>query len=140
MDELPSPNAIPEGGSPKAPPLLFAPFRLPAKRYGAAFEQGTSLACRTLVMRWVPNGLEKTCLGVISAKKVFPLAVERSRVRRLMREAFRLERPALKAGYDLVLLGRRGVVNCSCQEVRRDLRYLCRKAGLLHAEERGHRA
>ena len=89
------------------------------------------MACRSLVLRWVPNGLGKTCLGVISAKRTFRLAVERSRARRLMREAFRLERPRLKAGYDLVLLGRRGLPGLTCQEARRDLLWLCRKADLL---------
>ena len=120
-----------EGGSRSAPPLLFAPYRLPAGRYAAAFEQGQSLACRSLVLRWVPNGLSKTCLGVISAKRTFRLAVARSRARRLMREAFRLERPGLREGYDLVLLGRRGLEGLSCHDVRRDLLWLCRKAGLL---------
>ncbi len=131
MDDPPVSSGVPEGGSRPAPPLLFAPYRLPAARYAAAFERGRSLACRSLVLRWVPNGLDKTCLGVVSAKRTFRLAVARSRARRLMREAFRLERPGLRAGYDLVLLGRRGLAGLSCQEVRRDLLWLCRKAGLL---------
>lgn len=82
-------------------------------------------------MRWKPNGLGKTCLGVVSPKRTFRLAVDRSRARRLMREAFRLERPRLKAGYDVVLLGRRGLPGLSCQAVRRDFLWLCRKAGLM---------
>ena len=47
-----------------------------------------------------------------------------------MREAFRLERPMLAVGFDLVLLGRRKLVTLSCDAVRRDLRWLCRKTGL----------
>ncbi len=129
MDDPPVSSGVPEGGSRPAPPLLFAPYRLPAARYAAAFERGRSLACRSLVLRWVPNGLDKTCLGVVSAKRTFRLAVARSRARRLMREAFRLERPGLRAGYDLVLLGRRGLAGLSCQEVRRGLLWPCRKAG-----------
>ncbi len=136
MEAPPVHCGISEGGTRSAPPLLFAPYRLPTKRYAAAFEQGQSLACRSLVLRWVPNGLDKTCLGVISAKRTFALAVARSRARRLMREAFRLERPRLKPGYDVVLLGRRPLVGLSCQEVRRDLLWLCRKAKLVQGE--GH--
>ena len=84
-----------------------------------------------MVLKWIPNGLDKTCLGVVSTKKVFRLAVTRSRVRRLMREAFRLERPGLKPGFDLVLMGRSRLAGQDCNQTRRDLLWLCRKAGLL---------
>ncbi len=85
-------------------------------------------------MRWLPNGLDKSCIGVISPKKVFHLAVERSRARRLMREAFRLERLSLCPGYDIILMGRQALKGRSCDEVRRDLRWMCSKAGLLRKE------
>lgn len=131
MADSPVCGSVSEGGSHSAPPLLFSPYRLPATRYASIFERGESFASRFLVLRWLPNGLDKTCLGVISAKRTFRLAVERSRVRRVMREAFRLERPGLKPGYDLVLMGRRGLETQSCDQVRKDLRWLCRKAGLV---------
>ena len=96
------------GGNDGLPPFFrFAPYRLPSARYAAVFERGESVACGSMVLKWLPNGLDKTCLGVVTAKKVYPRAVLRSRVRRLMREAFRLERPGMKVGFDLVLLGRR---------------------------------
>ncbi len=113
------------------PPLLLSPYRLPTKCYAEVFEKGASIACKTLVMKWHANGLEKTRIGVISPKKIFHLAVERSRARRLMREAFRLERPQLASGYDLVLIGRNELKEKSCADARRDLRWMCRKAALL---------
>ena len=121
----------PEGGTVQAPPLLFRPYRLPGGRYEAVFASGRSVACGAMVLRWAPNGLGRTCLGVVSAKRTLRLAVERSRARRLMREAFRLERPRLRVGFDLVLVARRRLVGESCQEARRDLLWQCRKAGLL---------
>lgn len=122
-----------QGGSVSAPPLLFRPYRLPTPRYQAVFERGRSLACGTMVLRWAPNGLGKTCLGVVTAKKTLRRAVDRSRARRLMREAFRLERPGLRPGFDLVLLARRRLAEISCQEARRDFLWLCRKARLVAA-------
>ncbi len=110
-----------------APPLLFSPYRLPAQRYAAVFERGASFACRTMVLRWIPNGLEKSCVGVIAQKRIFRLAVERSRARRLMREAFRLERLSIPVGYDLVLMGRAALKGKTCDEVRRDLRWMVKK-------------
>ena len=123
----------PQGGAEKGPPLLFAPYRLPGGRYEAVFASGRSVACGSMAMRWAPNGLGKTCLGVVTAKRTLRLAVERSRARRLMREAFRLERPRLAAGFDLVLVARQRLAGATCQAARRDLLWLCRKAGLLAA-------
>ncbi len=125
------------GGNSLPPFFNFAPYRLPSKRYAAVFERGESKACGSMVLKWLPNGLDKTCLGVVTTKKVFRLAVTRSRVRRLMREAFRLERPGLKPGFDLVLMGRSRLAGQDCAQTRRDLLWLCRKAGLL-AEAKDH--
>lgn len=131
MTDSPVYGVVSEGGSQKVPPLLFAPFRLPVKRFAGVFEQGRSETSAALVMRFLPNGLDRTCVGVISPKRTFHLAIERSRARRLLREAFRLERPQLAVGYDIILLGRRKLTSLSCQEVRKELRRLCRRAGLL---------
>lgn len=125
-----------KGGAPVEPPLLLSPFRLPGKAYAEVFEQGRSLAGSAMVMRWRANGLEKSRVGVVAAKRTLRLAVERSRARRLMREAFRLERPALGGGVDLVLIARRRLVEGDCAAARRELRWLWRKAGLLGRAER----
>ncbi len=130
MTDSPACNSVKEGGSQKAPPLLFSPYRLPAGRFDPLFTEGQSLACGALVLRWMPNGGDRTRVGVIAAKRVFHLAVERSRARRLLREAFRLERPRLKVGYDLVLMGRRNLLALSCDEVRVALMKLARRAKL----------
>lgn len=113
------------------PPLLFSPFRLPANRFAEIFEDSRSAVCAALVMRYRRSGGDRTRVGVIAAKKTFRLAVERSRARRLLREAFRLERPGLAVGYDLILLGRRQLLEMSCDQVRQALRGVCRRARLL---------
>ena len=94
------------------------------------------MAGSAMVMRWRANGLAKSRVGVVAAKRTLRLAVERSRARRLMREAFRLERPALAAGVDVVLIARRKLVEGDCAAARRELRWLWRKAGLLDRAER----
>lgn len=132
MTESPVCGIVSEGGSVTAPPLLLAPFRLPTDAFARLFEaKASSEVGRTVVMRYVPNGLDKTRVGVVTSKKTFHRAVERTRARRLMREAFRLERAQLKPGYDLVLIGRRALVNTQCQTVREDLLKVCRRARLL---------
>lgn len=124
-------SGVSKGGSPAVPPLLFSPFRLPANRFAEIFEDSRSAVCAALVMRYRRSGGDRTRVGVIAAKKTFRLAVERSRARRLLREAFRLERPGLAVGYDLILLGRRQLLEMSCDQVRQALRGVCRRARLL---------
>ena len=131
MTESPVCGVVSKGGSSKAPPLLFSPYRLPTNAFPALFDTGKSEASRSLVMRYVPNGLEKTRVGVIAAKRTFRRAVDRTRARRLMREAFRLEREQLATGYDLVLIGRQKLTELQCQDVRHELLKLCRRAKLL---------
>ncbi len=131
MTESPVCGVVSKGGSSKAPPLLFSPYRLPTNAFPALFDAGKSEASRSLVMRYVPNGLEKTRVGVIAAKRTFRRAVDRTRARRLMREAFRLEREQLATGYDLVLIGRQKLTELQCQDVRSELLKLCRRAKLL---------
>lgn len=49
------------------------------------------------------NGLPHHRLGMGVAKKMFRKAVQRNRIKRLIREAFRLERPNFAAGLDIVI-------------------------------------
>ncbi len=49
------------------------------------------------------NKGDKTRLGVITSKKVSKRAVERNRIKRLVREAFRNNKPIL-SGLDIVVL------------------------------------
>ena len=49
------------------------------------------------------NGLPHHRLGMGVAKKMFRKAVHRNRIKRLIREAFRLERPNFSGGLDIVV-------------------------------------
>ncbi len=62
-----------------------------------------------LVLHVFPRGDEEAPrLGLSVSRKVGG-AVERNRVKRLLREAFRLEEPALRPGQDLVVVARADV-------------------------------
>jgi len=52
-----------------------------------------------------PNGLSHCRLGLSVSKRIGN-AVVRNRVRRLLREVFRLSKPRVAAGYDFVLIPR----------------------------------
>lgn len=55
-----------------------------------------------------PNALGYPRLGLAISRKCSPRAVERNRIKRVIREAFRLRRQSL-GGVDIVFLGQAGV-------------------------------
>lgn len=73
-------------------------------------------------------------LGLSVSRKVGG-SVRRSRVKRLLREAFRLNRQRLEPGYDLVAYPRPGCKWKAMADAEGSLLALCRKAGLLRRAE-----
>lgn len=80
--------------------------RLKVKRqFDLVFKQGDKGVNRALVLYLLPNDLDRNRLGLAVGKKVGN-AVRRNRVKRMIREAFRLESPGLPQGFDLVCIPR----------------------------------
>ena len=94
-------------------------------------EQGGRLACGCLVANWLrlPAG-SATRLGVVAGAKIGG-AVVRSRVKRLLRESFRLHRAEFGGPVDLVLVARPSIAGKNYPEVERDFLAAMRRAGLL---------
>ena len=69
------------------------------------FERRCSVSDARLIVYGLPNGRSFCRLGLSVSRKVGP-AVQRNRLRRLYREAFRLSRAAMPVGLDLVLIPR----------------------------------
>lgn len=67
------------------------------KRYGTAYRH------RYLLISVLPNDLGHNRYGIVTGKRIGN-AVERNRIRRLIREAIRLRHPALHAGHDIVIV------------------------------------
>ncbi len=94
-------------------------------------EQGGRLACGCLVANWLrlPLG-SPTRLGVVAGAKVGG-SVVRSRVKRLLRESFRLHQFDLNGPVDLVLVARPSIAGKPYSVVERDFLSALRRAGLL---------
>jgi len=96
-----------------------------------AFDSGKQWPGRTLVM-WLRRADDAVGrLGVVASKRTFHDAVERNRAKRLLREAYRLNRHRFADDVDVVLLARRRILDAKRQDVERDLLDVGRAACVL---------
>ena len=96
-----------------------------------AFRDGPHYVGRYMVM-WLRTGEDASLrLGVIASKRSFGKAFKRSRAKRLLREAYRLNRYQFRGAVDVILIARRRIQDVARQEVEKDLLKLARRARLL---------
>ena len=93
------------------------------------YHKGQSGVSPLLVVYARPNRGKRNRLGVTVSAKLGK-AVKRNRVRRRLREIFRLAQPELKQGYDVVLVARGRSVTATYQELEKAFRRCCHKLAL----------
>ncbi len=122
-------------------------FRLPLRRhrlrtgdFRRVYAEGSRARGAVLMVAVRPNGCEHSRLGLSIGKKVWKKAVQRNRVRRVFREAFRLSLPELPAGIDVVLMAASPGLVPELEATRRELVVLCAKALRRYREKRARTA
>ena len=95
------------------------------------YQRGKSLADRNLVIYTMTNKSEKSRIGISISKKVGK-AHERNRIRRCIKEAYRLNiDDKVLGGYDLVFIARINAADKDYRELERSLKYICKKANII---------
>ncbi|MFT5291437.1 MAG: ribonuclease P protein component [Planctomycetota bacterium] len=127
--DSPIPKTSPTGGTAESVPVYGRPNRIVSGNdFQRAYSTGNRARGRDLLVVVVPNGLAHTRLGLSVGKRIWKLAVDRNRVRRVFREAFRLALSELPAGIDLVMIPARPALKVNALEVRAELLKLSAKA------------
>jgi len=90
---------------------------LTAHDYKAVFDQAKwKVSSKELLCLSNSNGFNSPRLGLVIAKKNVKLAVQRNRVKRVIRESFRLHQADIP-NIDIVILARRGLAELSNDEL-----------------------
>jgi ribonuclease P protein component len=101
-------------------------------QYTLVYRQGKVWANSLLVMKAMPNGLSLSRYGFSVTKKVGK-AVQRNRLKRLLREIMRLQ--LLRPGWDIVFIARSVAVNTDYHQLERAVTKLLARAQLLESNE-----
>ncbi len=103
------------------------------KEFRYVYRTGKSAGSRLMVLIYTKSRTPDKKVGFSVSKKIGN-SVVRNRVKRRMRESFRLMIPDVKPGYGLIFIAREPVVQEDFQTVQKTMRYLLRKAELLENE------
>jgi len=88
-----------------------------ANDYKQVFKKPSKVSSPALLFLFNVNNKASSRLGLAIAKKQLPLAVDRNRIKRLIRESFR-EKHSLLASIDIVVLARNKCLNMDNKGIR----------------------
>lgn len=104
------------------------------REFRNVYDTGKSFANKYLVVFFVKNNLDNNRVGVATTKKIGN-SVVRNKIRRRIKESYRLNINKVKQGYDIVFLSRVNAKNANYKEIESALLHLVKISGLLKKGE-----
>ena len=98
------------------------------------YRRGTSAANAFFVIYCRPNGTAKNRVGLTVSGKLGG-AVQRNRLRRRLREIYRLHEQEFSPGWDFVVVARTRAMTAPYAVLEREYLALARRSGLCRSEE-----
>lgn len=106
--------------------------RLTKREYfDKVYRHGKSAANHQFVLYYMPRQDQESFRLGVSVSKKLGNAVVRNRIRRVMKEIVRLNEARFPAGYDLIVIARKPVVDMSYQELEKSMLHVLKRASLL---------
>ncbi len=100
------------------------------RQFRRLYQRGRSVADRNLVLYCRPNGTRGNFLGLTVSAKLGH-AVVRNKLRRRLRECYRLHESEFCRGYSMVVVARSRAVHASYAELERSLLKLAAQQSIL---------
>ena len=121
--------------------MLKKEFRIrKQKDFDKIFDEGAYFSERFLALKAAENNLEMSRFGFMVSNKVSKKAVERNRIKRLLREVVRLRYSKIKPGFDAIFIFRGKNVQKSFEDIDKVVEKLLRKSELVVKSNQQHRA
>lgn len=102
------------------------------KEFRCIFREGKSFSNHNLVIyiyQRSPEEGRQARLGLVLNRKLGK-AVKRNKLKRRLREFFRLHKHLFKPGLDIIFLPRNQAINCDYQELKESILSICKRAKL----------
>lgn len=104
-------------------------------QFRTVYDRGKSRSDCYLVMYVYPNGLDINRLGITVSKKNGN-SVIRSRLKRIIKEAYRLQQSRFLSGYDIVIIARNPAKDLKSTQIERSILGIAEKFQILTTEDR----
>ncbi len=114
------------------PFFSFGPGERLKKRsqFRNVYKNGRSVKSPNLKLVFLPTALSYNRVGFSVESRKVPLATKRVRIKRLLREAYRLNKPSLKKGFDMVFIAGIGAKSLDFKKAEKEAIELFRKSGV----------
>lgn len=104
------------------------------KEFRRLYSKGQPLVTPVVVVYYLKNNRKINRIGITTGKKIGN-AVQRNRVRRIIKEAYRKIEPQLKTGFDFVLVARVKALTCKTDDIYKAMLNVFDKKGMLNKVE-----
>ena len=98
--------------------------------FDRVFKKNQHFGNRHFTFLYMKNQLDHNRLGIMVSKKVSKKAVVRNRIRRQIREAYRLQMDGFASGVDCIIIAKGSCVNGEYKDLYKSLGHLFYKTGL----------
>ena len=103
--------------------MIFTDSLRNSQQFSRVYKEGHSKANKYLIMYILENNTDMNHLGIVVSKKVGN-SVIRHRIKRLIKESYRLQEKVFNSGLDIVIVARGSASSISFKEIDSALKHL----------------